>query len=617
MYEKISKFMENRDLMSLPNIDTFQELPDSKPLVVVGKNSEILYANNSFRQSFQIQEGKSFQELKSEPNLENLLSVFSQSNFNGFHFDLFLFPDENLEINHYYVEVDRIFIENREYFFLTFQTSNEKQKLESRINDLHDALEYGRIPVIITDENGNINYATRMFERILKNSIDEIFYQPIALVLSNNIINADYNEINEAIHKRKRWTKEISYFEEEKGYVFLELNLNPAYRDGTNLLNFILTAHDITSHILKNQITKKSAESLLAIINNISDLLLIIKNDNNEWTFNNANENFYQTFSLVKSECLNGKLENIFDSNYQKEIFGAISKLKSLNLKYAEFFYDHSNKRKYSGKVTGIVSDKEEFFIISLKDITDQLLYELILKRAYEKEIHLNKLKTAFLENMSHEIRTPYNAILGYSEIIDDCLQTGEFDTIKEISVFVKEVLDRVLNLFTNIVEVSQIESGDVQVDKVVINCHEILKSVYNKKTLAARAKGLEFKLEVEQTEVSLATDWIKFEKIIFSIVDNAIKYTESGSVVIGASSHDSKIIISVSDTGKGMDLNLLSRLVEPFTQEEEGYARNFEGAGLGLTIAYGLTRLLGGEMEFESSKETGTKVLLIFPQYN
>ncbi|MFA6596795.1 MAG: ATP-binding protein [Ignavibacteriaceae bacterium] len=603
--------------MSLPDIDTFQELPDSKPLVVVGKKSEILYANNSFRKSFQIQEGKSFQELKSEPNLENLLSVFSQSNFNGFHFDLFLFPDEKLEINQYYVEVDRIFIVDQEYFFLTFQTSSEKQKLESRINDLHDALEYGRIPVIITDENGNINYATRMFERILKNSIDEIFYQPIALVLSNNIINADYNEINEAIHNLTTWTKEISYFEEEKGYVFLELNLNPVYRDGTNLLNFILTAHDITSHILKNQIAKKSAESLLAIINNISDLLLIIKNDANGWTFNNANENFYQTFSLVKSECLNKPIENIFENTYLKEIYAAVSKLKNLNLKYAEFSYDHTDKRKYSGKVTGIVSDEEEFFIISLKDFTDQLLYELILKRAYEKEIHLNKLKTAFLENMSHEIRTPYNAILGYSEIIDDCLQTGEFDTIKEISVFVKEVLDRVLNLFTNIVEVSQIESGDVQVDKVVINCHEILKSVYNKKTIAAKAKELEFKLEVEQNEVLLATDWIKFEKIIFSIVDNAIKYTETGSVVMGASSHDGKIIISVSDTGKGMDINLLSRLFEPFTQEEEGYARNFEGAGLGLTIAYGLTKLLGGEMEFESSKETGTKVLLIFPQYN
>lgn len=609
--------MEKKDLLSPPNLEAFQELPDSKPLVVVGKNSEILYANNSFRKSFQIKEGMNFEDLKSEPNLENLLTVFSQSNFSGFHFDLFLFPDEKLEINHYYVEVDRIFIENREYFFLTFQTSDEKQKLESRINDLHDALEYGRIPVIITDENGNINYATRMFEKILKNSIDEIFYQPIALVLSNNIIDADYNEINEAIHHTKGWTKEISYFDDKKGHIFLELNLNPVYRDGTNLLNFILTAHDITSHILKNQIAKKSAESLLAIINNISDLLLIIKKENNEWTFNNANENFFQTFSLIKNNCLNIKLESVFDAAYLKEIFAAVTKLKNLNLKYAEFFYDHSNKRKYSGKVTGIVSDTEEFFIISLKDITDQLLYELILKKAYEKEIHLNKLKTAFLENMSHEIRTPYNAILGYSEIIDDCLQVGEFDTIKEISIFVKEVLDRVLNLFTNIVEVSQIESGEVQVDKVVVNCHEILKSVFNKKTLAAKAKGLEFKLEVEQHEVLLSTDWIKFEKIIFSIVDNAIKYTETGSVVIGASSHDGKIIISVSDTGKGLDVTMLNRLFEPFTQEEEGYARNFEGAGLGLTIAYGLTKLLGGEMEFESSKETGTKVLLIFPQYN
>jgi len=609
--------MENKNSVASSPLDMYQELPDAKPLVVVSKDVKILYANQSFRKSFQINGGKRLDDIKSEPNLENLLAVFSQSNFNGFHFDLFLFPDEKLQINHYFVEVDRVFIERTEYFFLSFQTSSETQKLESRINDLHDALEYGRIPVIITDENGNINYATRMFERILKNTIDEIFYQPIALVLSSNIINAEYDEINEAIHKRVTWTKEISFFDESRGYIFFELNLNPVYRDGDNLLNFILTAHDITNHILKNEITKRSAESLLAIINNISDLLLIVKKEREKWTFNNANENFCQTFSLKKNESLNKPIERIFAEQFAKEITSAVGRLKGGNLKFAEFFYDHSNQRKYSAKVTGVLSDKEEIYIISLKDITDQLLYEMILKRAYEKEIHLNKLKTAFLENMSHEIRTPYNAILGYSEIIDDCLQMGEFDTIKEISVFVKEVLDRVLNLFSNIVEVSQIESGDVQVDKVIVDCEEILRSVYNKKASAAKAKGLEFKLEVEQKEVLLSTDWIKFEKIIFSIVDNAIKYTDSGSVIIGASSHDGKIILTVSDTGKGMDLSLLSRLVEPFTQEEEGFARNFEGAGLGLTIAYGLTKLLGGEMEFDSSKETGTKVLVIFPQYN
>ena len=89
----------------------------------------------------------------------------------------------------------------------------------------------------------------------------------------------------------------------------------------------------------------------------------------------------------------------------------------------------------------------------------------MVPKASKEKAEKSDKLKSTFLSQMSHEIRTPYNAILGYSEIIDDCLQVGEFDTLKEISNFVKEVLDRVLNLFTNIVEVSQIESGDVQVN--------------------------------------------------------------------------------------------------------------------------------------------------------
>jgi len=180
-----------------------------------------------------------------------------------------------------------------------------------------------------------------------------------------------------------------------------------------------------------------------------------------------------------------------------------------------------------------------------------------------------------------------------------------------------KEMLGRALNLFTNLVEVSQLEAGEVEIEKVDLNCNQVLKKVYEKRQSDAAAKNLNFKIEFCDEECIVEIDWVKLERIVDVLIDNSIKYTKEGFVYIGSKLRDDKVIIIISDSGIGIAKNQIERLLAPFTQEVEGYTRPYEGVGLGLTVAYKLTKLLGGGFEIISEKNSGTEIKIIFPRSN
>lgn len=531
-------------------------------------------------------------------------------------FDLFYSPEHNLESSDFNVQAERIFIEEHEYFVLVFKSLKEKNKLEDRINNLHNALEYGNVPIIITNESGIITYSTTSFEKILKTGIEIIYNQSVVDALAFYLTNEDKKELQDAINKVEVWNKIISSTGTDGNTLYEELKLNPIFIEGKDTLNFILTANDITNYILKNLFIRKSERRLKSIINNISDLLFIFKNKDGQFLFENANENFCRIFSINKVTAVKKEIDSVLNPKFLNEIKNSIKQFNDNDKSFVEFKFVNSLNSQYSVKISIIKDDleKEDIYVVGMHDITDQMLYQERLKKAYEKEISLNKMKTAFLENMSHEIRTPFNAIVGYSEIIDDCIKNQEYDAILELISSFKDVLSRVLNLFNNIVEVFQIYSGEVELDLVTLNCNQVLKSVYNKKLLEAEKKNLVFQLALDSEILNVKTDWIKLEKIVDSLVTNAIKYTDTGKIVINSGSEIDKVKITISDTGKGIEDIDIKRLFEPFVQSEDAYVRNYEGAGLGLTIAYQLTKLLNGDFEIQSEKNIGTKIILTFP---
>lgn len=611
-----NNIFERKNYLSLSEFESFYELPESNPLMIVDAACKIIFSNSTFKNTFNLPEVQTFFDLNSEPNLSYLLVVLTGSSFNNFHFDLFFSPEHNLKQYNYNVEAERIFIENNEYFVIIFKSLEEKAKIEERINSLHNALEYSNIPVLITDSEGKIVYTTNLFEKILKAEIETIYNCSIADALSFYLTKEEKHRLEESIETLKTWTKTIMFSDAEKKVIYYELKLNPIFRNGEENLRFILTANDITNYVLKHQIIKKSERRLKSIINNISDLLFICKERKGEFLFENANDNFCNIFSINKYKDLKKDINSVIEENLLKQLKTSLQKFNQQNNNYTEFTYASQWQREYKVKITSIDDkvENEKIFIVSMQDVTDQVMFEAELKKAYEKEISLNKLKTALLENMSHEIRTPFNAIAGYSEIIEDCVLTKDYNTILDLVSTFKDVLGRVLNLFNNIVEVSQIESGEVELEYVNLNCNQVLRAIYNKNIEQAQNKKLNFQLKLEENELNIKTDWFKLEKIISSLIENALKYTDYGEVSIQSKTVDNNVEIIISDTGKGIEEKDIKKLLEPFVQEEDAYIRRYEGAGLGLTIAYKLTNILGGKFDIQSVKNKGTDVILTFP---
>lgn len=604
-----------KNFSTLAEYKQYEELPDTNPLVIIDGDCSIVYLNNSFRNAFSLNEGESFSDVNSDPDLVHMVQGFIKSHYSGFHFDLKLGYNIASHSDNYSVDVERIYIAGKEYFVLLFESVEERLKLEVRINTIHNAIEFGNIPVIITDSVGNVIYITRSVERLLNKTIEEVYHQFFTNALSNLFTRDDLKTAEAAFHENGSWIKIQSHFDEKGSLAYKEFNLSPIYKGGERPANYIITANDITHYLLKNQIIKESEKKLRLIINNISDLLLIIREENGLYYFENANNNFCDIFSVEKTEVVNVEIQQILNENLTEIILNSVENLKTRDKIFPEDELS-INGKCYNVKTTFLQYNisKEQYYIVSLQDVTAQKESQFQFKNAYEKELQLNNLKTIFIENMSHEIRTPFNAIVGYSEIIDDCIENGDYDTIQEFIVSVKEVLGRVTHLFGNIVEVSQIESNEITIEKVHLNVNQVLRSIYYKKHQEAEQKGLDFNLDICDKDVLAEVDWIKLEKIVLSLVDNAIKYTNFGKIELSSYADEENIKIIIADTGEAMNPEQIKNLLEPFSQEEVGYTRQYQGAGLGLTIAYKLTALMGGKFEILSEKGTGTQVTIIFP---
>lgn len=599
----------------LTEVESFGMVPDSTPLIIVNDLCEVMFSNDSFKKTFHLNSAQDFFDFTTDPDLKYLIKTLSSRNYVNFQFDLIISSENDFDNNLFNLEIERITLENKKYNSITLKSLKENSRFEERINNLHFALEYGMIPVIIIDKDGIIKYSTTSFEKILKFNIEEIFNKSISKVLSAFLTSKEKILFEKSIIDKKIWSKTISRTLSNGNLEYYEIKLKPIYKGGDDVPSFILTANDITHYVLKNLFVKKSETRLKYIINNISDLLLIFQKRGDEYLFENANDNFCKIFSIDKNQALNKNLNSLIDKSFFLQLQLSIHESYLNDSPIVEFNYRSLQNRTFSAKITfiGTESFEHTLYILSMQDITDQVLYREQLEKAYEKEINLNKLKTAFLENMSHEIRTPFNAILGYSDIIDDCIEEKDYDTILDLMSSLKDVLNRVLKLFTNIDEIFQITSGELEIDFVTLNINQVLKAVYNNRIQEVKNKNLEFKVELYKDDLYIRIDWTKFEKVLNSLIDNAIKYTNNGNIKLSSRFLKNKVEVRIVDTGKGIKTDNISGLFEPFVQEEEAYIRNYEGAGLGLTIAYKLTQLMGGEFEIISEENKGTEIILTF----
>jgi hypothetical protein len=238
------------------------------------------------------------------------------------------------------------------------------------------------------------------------------------------------------------------------------------------------------------------------------------------------------------------------------------------------------------------------------------------LQLSKERAEESDRLKSAFLANMSHEIRTPMNGILGFAEL----LKNSELANNKQneyISI-IEHSGKRMLNIINDIVSISKIESGVIDINISESNINEQVEFVFAFFKLEIQQKKINFSFTnpLSTEESIVKTDREKVYAVLTNLVKNAIKFTSSGSIEIGYSKKGNYLEFFVKDSGVGVNQKQKELIFERFRQGSESLTRNYEGAGLGLTISKAYVEMLGGSIWVENNQEKGSSFYFTIP-YN
>lgn len=218
-----------------------------------------------------------------------------------------------------------------------------------------------------------------------------------------------------------------------------------------------------------------------------------------------------------------------------------------------------------------------------------------------------NLAKSRFLANMSHELRTPLNAILGYSElIIEEAEETGATEVVEDVS-HIHSAGRHLLKLINDLLDIAKIEAGRSDVQLEHFDVKSLVLEIVDTIRPVAEANGNTLNIDVRPGVRPMWSDPTRVKQVVINLLSNAAKFTTNGEVSITMEGLGPQLVLTVTDTGIGIDPEHLAVIFEPFRQAEMSFDRSFEGTGLGLTIARSCVELLGGLLEVESEVGVGT----------
>ncbi len=241
--------------------------------------------------------------------------------------------------------------------------------------------------------------------------------------------------------------------------------------------------------------------------------------------------------------------------------------------------------------------------VLVFRDITEKRKAENELKKALAKAEESDRLKSAFLANMSHEIRTPLNPILGYTDLM---LEDELSDEHRENLETIKESVNLLLAIINDILDLSKIEAGQIEVEQVPLSLESIFKNVNSnyKTVITHKQKDITLRENYpDNISKSIIADPTRLQQIMNNLVSNAVKFTDSGFIEYGVRLRDeNKLEFYVRDTGIGIAEDKQEEIFRPFLQADVSHTRKYGGTGLGLTISKKLVELLGGEIKVTSN---------------
>lgn len=396
---------------------------------------------------------------------------------------------------------------------------------------------------------------------------------------------------------------------EHRGTILLDENHKP--------VSILIVARDITQKVENEKLLSQTLETYRGILDSISEAVYI---QDEQGTFVDVNKGATKIYRCKKEDLIGKNLVSVSAPG--------MNDLELVKKKTEDVFKTGIPYRFNFWAVRGngeifpkdVIINKGVYFgkdvlIATSREISEQIKMMEELRVAKDKAEESDRLKTAFLANMSHELRTPMNGILGFLDILTDIdLTKDEKDNYARL---IEKSKTRLLNTLTDIIEISRIESGQLQVNLSEVDIYSILDYHLQFYRDSAAEKGLELILNTTglSDDISFISDKQKIHGILSNLINNAIKFTNKGKIQFGCSHEFGYLNIYVKDTGIGIPKNRRDSIFERFVQGDlQSYSRPYEGSGLGLAIVKEYVNILNGSIILNSEEGVGTEFFIKIP---
>jgi PAS domain S-box-containing protein len=507
------------------------------------------------------------------------------------------------------------FIDNTEHFKAVENLVQERHLLRTLVDNLP-------FPIYFIDKDGKKVIANKADlenigcadEREVLGKTDEVLFPNevgkrghadnlTVLQTGNPILNREEDFIN--VKGEQRW---------------LQTTKIPLFDTNHQITGLVGIGLDVTQQRMLQQKIKESEAYYRSLVNVSPDGIIVT---DPQGTVDFVSYKVYDIFGIPESTNLIG--DSIFNwiapeslefskVNFQNVLSGML-KTPSQEFKCRKF----DGSIFWGESASTLLEDSDgdiKGTMIVFRDISDRKQAEEEILLAKNKVEESDRLKSAFLQNISHEIRTPMNSIIGFLEILED--PNFSRNEKKMYANIVNKSGHRLLNTIHDIVEISKIMTSNVEVNSDVLEIKEFIQEHFQNFKPLVDEKGLTFTFDCKLAEtLRIRTDQRKLGTALYKILDNALKFTNEGGIVLGLKKQDKTLCFKVQDTGIGIEPKKLSSIFQPFYQTDQEYSRKYEGAGLGLSISKAYIEMLGGKIWIESNPDIGSTVYFSIPLEN
>lgn len=407
-------------------------------------------------------------------------------------------------------------------------------------------------------------------------------------------------------------TRQVGQFYDEKSGASVEITVNPIIGHHGDVQGGILQLEDISARLAQQRKIKELNHVMDAILNNIP-VSVFVKNPNDDFRYiywNKAMANF----TNIPAEKVFGRTDmEVFPRAMDADKFRR-DDLKLLadgnTMEFQEEYVDARGGHRVTNTLkTLIPTDDELPWLLGVSwDITELKNTETELIKAKEKAEESDRLKSMFIANMSHEIRTPLNAIVGFAELLTD--NTLSDEDRREYTTVMQKNTKLLLQLISDILDLSRIESRSIRFDLDTIDLHMLCQQIAMSSTVKASAQ-VPVVFDKTLPEYTILSDEQCVQQILTNLVGNALKFTTEGSVKVGYRLlNDKEIEVFVKDTGTGIPQDKLDAIFGRFVKLNSFV----QGTGLGLSICKNLAEQLGGRIGVESEEGVGSRFWFTLP---